>query len=266
MITKKSCCASNPPLSQHLFAINEPCHSDHRCRRIEGTKRSSIKSIKVPSITPYEKILSQSRVWRSAKRFSHRELPLRGDLPLISSSRASFAPVPAKQGMEICFWIVIIGDLRSVRRPDSSVESGLGFLLSYCRIEKRNPAYGDSFFCRPASEAEPGFMTDGHIRVRRGRRHDQGRESRLPRRFAPQRRLHPSSRASFAWRSAFIFVDYQNCRLPRPLHKCVLASSTVSGLAVTDQQSSRASVLIMLVIMILIITIKEFLLIKLLTH
>ena len=124
------------------------------------------------------------------------------------------------------------------------------------------PALGDSFFCRPASEAEPGFMTDGHIRVRRGRRHDQGRESRLPRRFAPQRRINPSSRASFAWRSAFIFVDYQNCRLPRPLHKCVLTSSTVSGLAVTDQQSSRVSVLIMLVIMILIITIKKFLLIS----
>jgi len=43
--------------------------------------------------------------------------------------------------VSICFWIVIIGDLRSVRRPDSSVESGLGLLLSYCRIEKRNPAY-----------------------------------------------------------------------------------------------------------------------------
>jgi len=63
------CCASNPPLSQHLFAINEPCHSDHRCRRIEGTMRSSITSIKVPSITPYEKILTQSRVWRSALNF-----------------------------------------------------------------------------------------------------------------------------------------------------------------------------------------------------
>jgi len=91
------------------------------------------------------------------------------------------------------------------------------FLLPYCRIEKRNPAYGvsflcrpgsaassfaqrsaffdmeidysedyagvspqwlgmrvrlqgglipgcgDSFLCRPASEAEPGFMTDGHL-------------------------------------------------------------------------------------------------------
>ena len=30
---------------------------------------------------------------------------------------------------------------KAFRRPDSSVESGLGFLLSYRRIEKRNPAY-----------------------------------------------------------------------------------------------------------------------------
>ena len=63
------CCASNPPSSHHSLAINEPCHSDHPCRRIDGTMRSSIKSIKVPSITPYEKILTQSRVWRSALNF-----------------------------------------------------------------------------------------------------------------------------------------------------------------------------------------------------
>jgi len=31
----------------------------------------------------------------------HHEPPLRGDLPLTSSLRASFAPVPAKQGMAI---------------------------------------------------------------------------------------------------------------------------------------------------------------------
>ena len=47
----------------------------------------------------------------------------------------------------ICFWIAIIGDLRSVRRPDSSVESGLGLLLPYCRIEKRNLAYERSEWC-----------------------------------------------------------------------------------------------------------------------
>ena len=32
--------------------------------------------------------------------------------------------------------------VRAVRRPDSSVESGLGLLLPYCRIEHRNPSYG----------------------------------------------------------------------------------------------------------------------------
>ena len=76
VIMQVYCCASNPPSNHHSFAINAPCRSDHRCRRIEGTMRSPIKSITVPSITPYEKILTQSRVWRSA---------------LNPSSRASFA-------------------------------------------------------------------------------------------------------------------------------------------------------------------------------
>ena len=80
VIIQVDCCASNPPSSHHSFAINKPYHSYHHCRRIEGTMRSSIRLIKVPSITPYEKILRQSRVERSAKRFRHREPLLRGDL------------------------------------------------------------------------------------------------------------------------------------------------------------------------------------------
>ena len=91
VIMQVDCCASNPPTSHHLFAINESCHSDHRCQRIEGTMRSSIKSIKVPSITPLRTNIDTKQGVAICLESRHREPLLRGDLLLISSSRDSFA-------------------------------------------------------------------------------------------------------------------------------------------------------------------------------
>ena len=51
---------------------------------------------------------------------------------------------------------VVKGEGFSFRRPDSSVESGLGLLLPYCRIEKRNPAYERSGMVRDYSNADNG--------------------------------------------------------------------------------------------------------------
>ena len=45
--------ASNPPLLFRSLAITKPHHSDHHRWRIEGTIRSSITSLTVPSIAPY---------------------------------------------------------------------------------------------------------------------------------------------------------------------------------------------------------------------
>ena len=44
-----------------FFAINAPCQSDHCIWRIEGTLRSFIKSIKAPSIAPYEKNINANQ-------------------------------------------------------------------------------------------------------------------------------------------------------------------------------------------------------------
>jgi len=74
---QKPWCASNPPSHHRSFAINKPCSPNYYHRRIEGTIRSFIKSIKVPSISPYlhfvspyEKMCSQNR--RSAGRVGWR--------------------------------------------------------------------------------------------------------------------------------------------------------------------------------------------------
>ena len=133
--------------------------------------------------------LSICTLWRPSVTFHARPGGRHDQRP--PASRASVAPLPEKQGMAICFesviasffcvaicfWIVIIGDLRSVRRPDSSVESGLGLLLPYCRIEKRNPAY--------KLRAEGACFLRNHLHMR----------------------VKSSSRVSFARRSAFLDME-----------------------------------------------------------
>ena len=71
VIMQVYCSASNLSSSHHSFAINEPCHLNNRCRRIEGTIRLPITSFTVPSIPPYKEKQIYV-VWRSALNPSSR--------------------------------------------------------------------------------------------------------------------------------------------------------------------------------------------------
>ena len=96
---------------------------------------SSIRLIKVPSITPYKEKQIYV-VWRSV---------------LNPSSRASFARRSAFFDMENVYFEDYAGVSPQWLAVRVRVQGGL------------IPVYWDSFLCRPGSAFEPGFMTDGHL-------------------------------------------------------------------------------------------------------
>ena len=72
------------------------------------------------------------------------------------SSRASVAPVPAKQSMAICFYRPGKRLLRGLCRSEPAIFG--------CKSKVTGQSNsGDSFLCRPGSASEPGFMTDSHL-------------------------------------------------------------------------------------------------------